>query len=110
MTNSKNKLLQKQHEKYLKKMGISTIVKKRKRSTYRTNTNYAETYYENKINGGIEYNPVKKPPYINTDNEKPETVNQLRKLQTMGSVMIDANTGPRDLDYPVKEIPFKLKL
>lgn len=98
------------HEKYLKKMGIYPPTKKRKKTTYKTDTRYAENYYEDKVNGGIEYNNIKRPSYIDIDNEKPETIMKLHKKQMSGAVMIDACTGPRDLDYPTKEIPEQLKL
>ena len=99
------------HQKFLERMGVS---KKQLKSRKKIKTDsyfisgYADRYYEDKLNGGIEYTP--KSPHIDVHNETPETRKEIHRKQTIGLAMIDAGTGPRDLDYPVKILPEQLKL
>ncbi|AXH72525.1 MAG: hypothetical protein [Caudoviricetes sp.] len=100
------------HEKFLEKMGLS---KKQLKSKKKTRSNkvifeggYADRYYDDKINGGIEYNPIK--PKINESEETEKTIKELNRKKSIGLLNIDASTGPRDLDYPVKKLPAKIKL
>lgn len=93
-----------QHEKWLKKKGLTLKdirKKKPKKKLYKPNTNYAESYYENKKLYGT---PLPKKS-IDISNESIKVQNEIKRKQELMQAM--NMPGPRDLNYEIGEIPQK---
>lgn len=95
-----------EHQKYLKKMGVSKEqIKERKKTRPKPpsvfNTNYGKNYYDDKPTGGIVYDPVVRTVIGQGENE---TV--AREIARKNNIALAMNEGgPRDLDYPEKVFP-----
>ena len=110
--NKKVAKAKKEHEKFLEKLGVSKKqLKQRKKIKDKSvfDTNYSKTYYDDKPNGGIEYNP--KTNDIRSENENKSTMDEITRKNNIGLAMIDAQYGtPRDLGYSEKILPKAMSL
>ena len=98
---------------FLKKMGVTKQdIKDRKSKRPKGEvfkTSYGKSYYDNKTNGGIEYNPVIKNNIDVCENKT--TIDEINRKNNIGAAMIDAQYGtPRDLGYEEKTLPKRMKL
>lgn len=93
-----------QHKKWLEKQGLSLKdIRKRKpkKSLYKPQTKYAESYYEEKTLDG---RPMPKKE-LDISNESNKVQNEIKRKQEIMQAM--NMPGPRDLNYAIGEIPQK---